>query len=74
MKLPESGAADARELFVRHAKKDGRSVAVLTAVDSMKMIGYSVGAAGFVLLLILRYWRRPPPTASNETPPGVVEA
>ena len=33
MKLPESGAADARELFVRHAKKDGRSVAVLTAVD-----------------------------------------
>jgi len=48
--------------------------AVLTAVDSMKMIGYSVGAAGFVLLLILRYWRRPPPTASNETPPGVVEA
>src|SRR5207247_9622683 len=33
VKLPESGAADARELFVRHAKKDGRSVAVLTAVD-----------------------------------------
>lgn len=33
MKLPESGAADARQLFVRHAKKDGRSVAVLTAVD-----------------------------------------
>jgi UDP-GlcNAc:undecaprenyl-phosphate GlcNAc-1-phosphate transferase len=49
--------------------------AVLTAVDSMKMIGYSVGAAGLVLLLILRYWHRPPPpTASNETPQGVVEA
>jgi hypothetical protein len=27
VKLPESGAADARQLFVRHAKKDGRSVA-----------------------------------------------
>jgi hypothetical protein len=33
VKLPESGAADARQLFVRHAKRDGRSVAVLTAVD-----------------------------------------
>jgi hypothetical protein len=33
VKLPEFGTADARELFVRHAKKDGRSVAILTAVD-----------------------------------------
>jgi hypothetical protein len=33
VRLPESGAAEARQLFVRHAKKDGRSVAVLTAVD-----------------------------------------
>ena len=33
MKLPGSGAEEARELFVRHAKKDGRSVAILTAVD-----------------------------------------
>jgi hypothetical protein len=30
---PEPGAGDARELFVRHAKKDGRSVATLTAID-----------------------------------------
>ena len=28
-----SKAAEARELFVRHAKKDGRSVAILKAVD-----------------------------------------
>ncbi len=33
MNQAEFGTADARELFVRHAKKDGRSVAVLTAVD-----------------------------------------
>jgi hypothetical protein len=32
--VPEPGAAAAgRELFVRHARKDGRSVAVLRAVD-----------------------------------------
>jgi UDP-GlcNAc:undecaprenyl-phosphate GlcNAc-1-phosphate transferase len=34
--------------------------AVMTAVDPFKMIGYSIGGAGFVLLLVLRYWRRPP--------------
>jgi hypothetical protein len=27
------GSEDARELFVRHAKRDGRSVAILKAVD-----------------------------------------
>jgi hypothetical protein len=32
--IPESGAAPAgRELFVRHARKEGRSVAVLRAID-----------------------------------------
>jgi hypothetical protein len=29
----ETGAAAGRELFLRHARKDGRSVAVLRAVD-----------------------------------------
>jgi hypothetical protein len=28
-----SKSAEARELFVRHAKKDGRSVAILKAID-----------------------------------------
>jgi 5-carboxymethyl-2-hydroxymuconate isomerase len=31
VKRPDSG--DARELFVRHAKKDGRSLAYLKAID-----------------------------------------
>lgn len=31
--LPRPPASDPRELFVRHARKDGRSVAVLRAVD-----------------------------------------
>jgi len=30
---PEVAAALGRELFVRHARKDGRSVAILRAVD-----------------------------------------
>ncbi len=30
---PPGGRASERELFVRHARKDGRSVAVLRAVD-----------------------------------------
>jgi hypothetical protein len=32
-KAAQEPAAPARELFVRHAKKDGRSVALLRAVD-----------------------------------------
>jgi hypothetical protein len=31
--LPQPPAHDPRELFLRHARKDGRSVAVLRAVD-----------------------------------------
>ena len=30
---PQSSSASERELFVRHARKDGRSIAVLRAVD-----------------------------------------
>ncbi len=30
---PEAGASVPRELFVRHARRDGRSVAVLRAID-----------------------------------------
>jgi hypothetical protein len=31
--VSEAGAYAARELFVRHARRDGRSIAVLRAVD-----------------------------------------
>jgi hypothetical protein len=31
--VKQSAPAEARELFVRHAKKDGRSVALLKAID-----------------------------------------
>jgi hypothetical protein len=30
---PEGGASGPRELFVRHARSDGRSVAILRAID-----------------------------------------
>ena len=33
MSAEVSGTATGRELFVRHARKDGRSVAILKAVD-----------------------------------------
>jgi hypothetical protein len=47
-------AAGPRELFVRHARKDGRSVAVLRAVDHgdacvVEAEVYAVGAAEAVL-------------------------
>ncbi|MEA2236527.1 MAG: UDP-GlcNAc:undecaprenyl-phosphate/decaprenyl-phosphate GlcNAc-phosphate transferase [Thermoanaerobaculia bacterium] len=32
--------------------------AVLTVIDELKIVGYSVGIAGFVAMLFLRYWFR----------------
>jgi hypothetical protein len=33
MSTPEAARPQARELFVRHARKDGRSVAIVRAID-----------------------------------------